>query len=257
MPATPDNETRGEIFCRTIWSAWILFTLGYISIYTCAALTVERWLAVTKPHLYRAIKPEQAIKAVVFVWIWGIAINITTLFRAKYIPGKQSCTWTSLSVANDELPWMDFALQTLLPVLVMIGLYIHILVTLRRLPVMSAEHRPTKKVTIVALAASTAIVLGWIPSRITFMMSKYGVVDPNSLLHYCLIMLSIANSCWNPALYGVYSSHFRKEYISIYKKVFHFKKPKQPSPMKGFTNIGLAATTTGSGSTNRSSSTQL
>lgn len=250
LPPTPDGEIQREMFCRTIWSAWVLFTLGYISIYTCTALTFERWLAVTRPQTYRAIKPAQAIKAVIFVWLWGITINITTLFRAKFIPAKQSCSWTALSVANDVFPWIDFTLQSIIPFVTMVVLYIHILHRMKQLPVMSTEHQPIKKITMVALAASTTIIIGWIPSRISFMLSKYGIVDPNSLSHYCLIMLSLANSCWNPALYGIYSSQFRKEYIKIYKKVFRLEKPRL-SNTQGVVND--ASATPSSGSANQSS----
>ncbi len=239
-----------------MWAAWILFTLGYISIYTCTALTFERWLAVTRPQTYRAITPSQAIKAVIFVWLWGIIINITTLFRVKFIPAKQSCSWTGLAVANDVFPWIDFTLQSIIPFVCMVVLYIHILHRMKQLPVMSAGHQPIKKVTMVALAASTTIIIGWIPSRISFMLSKYGIVDPNSLFHYCLIMLSIANSCWNPALYGIYSSQFRKEYIKIYKKVFRLEKPSL-SNGQGVVNHALETHSSASSNPSITKSTQL
>ncbi|XP_028410130.1 somatostatin receptor type 4-like [Dendronephthya gigantea] len=257
LPPTPEGEIHREVFCRTIWSAWVLFTLGYISIYTCTALTFERWLAVTKPQTYRAVRPGQAIKAVVFVWLWGIIINITTLFRAKFIPEKQSCSWTSLSVANEVFPWIDFTLQSIVPFVSMVLLYLHILHTMKRLPVMSAEHNPIKKVTKVALAASTTIIIGWIPSRVSFMLSKYGIVDPNSLLHYCLIMLSIANSCWNPALYGIYSSQFRTEYAKLYRRLFCLEKHHVPV-VEGVVNNGARERSSGStGTQSTTKNTQL
>ena len=258
LPPTPDGEIQREIFCRTIWNAWTLFTLGYISIYTCTALTFERWLAVTRPQTYRAIKQSQAIKAVAFVWLWGIIINVTTLFRTKFIPSKQSCSWTALDVANEVFPWVDFTLQSIIPFVTMVGLYIHILHTMERLPMMSSEQQPIKKVTMVALAASTTIIIGWIPSRVSFMLSKYGIVDPNSLLHYCLIMLSLANSCWNPILYGIYSSQFRNEYIKIYKNVFRLEKPMSSNgAARGAVNRGLASDNSASGNQSTTKSTQL
>jgi hypothetical protein len=236
-----------------MWNAWILFTLGYISIYTCTALTFERWLAVTRPQTYRAVKRSQAIKAVVFVWLWGITINITTIFRTKFNPDKQSCSWTALSVANDVFPWIDFTLQSIIPFVIMVVLYIHILHTMKRLPVMTSEQQPIKKVTMVALAASSTIIVGWIPSRVSFMLSKYGIVDPNSLFHYCLIMLSLANSCWNPILYGIYSSQFRKEYMKLFTKVLRLEKPLSSST-GGAVNRGI--TTDNSASTGNLSSTK-
>lgn len=218
LPPIPDGKASKEIYCRTIWSAWILFTLGYISIYTCLALTIERWLAVVKPHVYRAVKRSHAIKAVALVWIVGMTVNMTTLFRVKYSNEKKWCSWKPLNVGNEEFPWLDFTLQSIIPFSTMIILYIHILFTLRRLPFMEiGRDNPLRRVTILAFAASSAMIIGWLPSRVSFMLSKFGYVDSSGVLHFCLVMLAFSNSCVNPFLYGIYSSEFRKEYKEMFK----------------------------------------
>ena len=223
LPATPGSGVPREIYCKAIWAAWILFTLGYISIYTCLALTVERWLAVVKPQVYQAITPPEAIKAVIVVWLWGIAINVTTLFRVKFSDQKRQCTWTALAVGNDEFPWMDFTLQSIIPFVSMVILYGHILYTMKKMPFVDGESKTLRKITKVALAASLAIIVGWLPSRVTFMLSKYAIVDANGQFHFWLVMLAFANSCVNPFLYGIYSSQFRKEYKEIFAWVFRFR----------------------------------
>ena len=219
LPPIPDGHVAREIYCRIIWPSVIPFCLGFISIYTAVALTVERWLAVVKPLVYRSIKPHLAVKAVVFVWIWGSLINLATVFRVKFDEVKQRCTWTSLNIANDELTWLDFTLQSVIPFLAIILLYCHILHAMRKLTYTSGtRHESIKKVTTVALVASSAMIIGWLPSRITFMMSKVGIVDANGLLHHCLTMLAFSNICVNPFLYGIYSSQFRREYKVILRK---------------------------------------
>ena len=83
LPDMPENELAATLFCSTIWNACILFGLGYVSIYTCLVLTIERWLAIVKPSTYRKTKPKHAVAVVAFVWFWGLLIQATTLFRAK------------------------------------------------------------------------------------------------------------------------------------------------------------------------------
>jgi hypothetical protein len=233
LPSPPPGFSAKDAYCRVIWSAWLPFTLGYVSIYTCLALTVERWLAVNRPHLYLTLQAKQAVKSVVGVWLVGILVNITTLFRAKYNKEKDECMWTTLAVGNDELPWVDFTLQSIVPFATMIILYSHIIYTLYMLKfVVGQQNHPVKKVTCMALAASLALIVGWLPSRISFLLSKFGYVDPNSLLHFCLIMLAFMNISINPFLYGIYCSQFREDYKSICLGVVKRLSWIQPSEAK-------------------------
>lgn len=220
LPPTPQAEISREIFSRIIWTAFGAFTLGYISVYTCLALTIERWLAVAKPSIYRSIRPHHATKAVILVWIWGILLNIGVLFRATFSKTKQHCTWKVVNFAHDELPWVGLLLQTIFPVTLMVIFYSHIIYTMKSFPNTSVSHRrSTTRATITALAASSALIIGWLPSRITFTMAKQGMVDPNGRFHYSLVVLGFSNSCINPILYGIYSYQFRKEYKKILRKL--------------------------------------
>ena len=217
LPPMPDGVTAREIYCKTIWSGWILFTFGYISIYTCLALTIERWLAVIKPHIYCAVKPVHAIKAVALVWVVGITTNISTIFRVKYHKVKQECSWTPLNIGNKELPWLDFTLQSIIPFSTMVVLYSHIIYSLRRRPFQDVGRgHPLRKITLVAVVACSALIVGWLPSRVSFMLSKFDYINPSGLLHFCLVMLAFSNSCVNPFLYGLHTSEFWGGYKAIF-----------------------------------------
>lgn len=216
LPPLPGGELSREIYCRTIWPGLIVFNLVFISLHNVLALTIERWLAVVKPLLYRSIKPHHAVKAVVFVWIWGTLANVSTIWRTKFDKVNQECSWTTLDVANDELPWLEFSLQTVIPSSIIIILYGHILHAIKQLPSADNGHlKSIKRVTMVAFATSTAMIISTIPSRITFMMSKVSSLDANGLLHFCLVTLAMSNCAVNPILYGIYSSQFRREYRVI------------------------------------------
>ena len=242
LPSPPSGVGARDAYCRIIWSAWLPFTFGYVSIYNCLALTVERWLAVNRPHFYITLKAKHSVKTVVGVWLIGILVNITTLFRVKYDEEKEKCTWTRLAVGNDELPWFDFTLQSIVPFSFMIVLYSHIIYTLRRLRFgVRQQNHQIKKVTRMALAASLALIVGWLPSRISFLLSKFGHVDPSSLVHFCLIMLAFLNICINPFLYGIYSSQFREEYKSICLGVFKRISWTQTSESKAEKDVEMHA----------------
>ena len=223
LPPTPTySETAAKIFCLMVWSGQNAFHMGYISIFTCVLFTIERWIAVVKPKTYRSLKPKHAVVAVIFVWFWGIAVNSTPFFRIKYDPDKNLCRWTPLPFATRVMPWISLTVQSIIPYTTMVVLYTHIYIRMKNLPQISSNRtRDTqlKKVTVVALSACSALIIGWLPGRITFMLSKYGYVHPNSILHTSFVMTTFCNSCVNPALYGMCSSKFRAEYKIVFNKL--------------------------------------
>ena len=81
----------------------------------------------------------------------------------------------------------------------------------------------TKRITILALAASCALIIGWLPSRVSFMLSKLNLNDANGLVHFWLVVFSFSNSFVNPILYGIYSTEFRNEYKMLLRKMFGLK----------------------------------
>ena len=228
LPPTPEGTIAREIYCRTIWPSLILFNMLYISLYTAVGLTIERWLAVVKPMVYRCMKPHHAIKAILSIWIFGSAVNLSTVFRAKFDENKKRCVWITLEVANDELSWLDFTLQAVIPFSTIIILYIHILVVMRRLA-KTSPARYQRRTTVVALATTTAMMVAAIPSRTSFLLSKVSTsLDANGLLHFCFVTLALSNSCVNPFLYGMCVSQFRKDYKVIFQKFFGRCRRRSP-----------------------------
>ena len=221
VPPIPSySETTAELFCQTVWSGQLAFFMGYISIFTCVLLTIERWIAVVKPKTYRALKSKHAVVAVIVVWIWGMSVNTTPFFQIKYAPEKKLCKWAPLPFAKRELPWIDLIVQSIIPYVTIIVLYAHIYCRMKNLPRISSNcHSQLKKVTTVALCACSALILGWLPGRITFMLSKFDYVHPNGILHTSFVMIAFCNSCVNPALYGMCSSRFRGEYKAVFHRV--------------------------------------
>ena len=83
LPQMPESTFAATLFCSTIWNAAVVFGLRYVSIYTCLVLTIERWLAIIKPNIYRKMRGRHAVYVIIFVWFWGLLIQATTFFRGK------------------------------------------------------------------------------------------------------------------------------------------------------------------------------
>ena len=197
--------------------------MGYISVYTCVALTIERWFAVVKPNTYRSVKTRHAVYAVILVWFIGPAVNCSTYFRIKYDVAKKQCAWTKSPFANEELPWIALTVQSIIPYTTMVVLYSHIYYTLKRLPRLTSNRDiQLRRITVVALLACSALIVGWVPGRVTFMLTKFGHLDANGSVHFTCVMITFLNSCVNPFLYGIYSPAFRAGYKEVFR--YYYRK---------------------------------
>ena len=224
LPPTPTYDvTAATIFCHAIWSGRLAFDMGYISVYTCVALTIERWFAVVRPTTYRSAQTKHAVHAVILVWFIGPAVNYSTYFRIKYIVEEKRCAWTSIPFAHEEMPWVSLAIQSIIPYTTMVVLYGHIYYTLKKLPrLTSSRDIQLRRITVVALVACSALIVGWVPGRVTFMLTKFGHLDPNGSIHFTCVMITFLNSCVNPFLYAIYSPAFREEYKEVFR--YYYRK---------------------------------
>jgi hypothetical protein len=173
------------------------------------------------------MKCRHAILAVIFVWLLGAAINVSTIFRFKYDVATKECQWVPLTVGNLKFSWMMFTLQTL-PMAIMVVLYSHVYHTLKKLPTLTFNRdNQLKRVTLISLAACSALIVGWLPGRITFLLTKYDVISVHGSIHLGCVTIAFLNSCVNPCLYGIYSHKIRQEYKMVFAKLIVCGKPRQ------------------------------
>lgn len=118
--------------------------------------------------------------------------------------------------AAKTFPWTD--LQSIIPYTTMYHIYFR----MKNLPqISSSRDFHLKKVTIVAMLTCSALIIGWLPGRITFTLSKFGYLHASSIIHTSCQLITFCNSCVNPWLYGMYSRKFREEYKIVFNKVLH------------------------------------
>ena len=218
QPLTPENHTSAMVYCYLLWGGYILFGCGLVSVYTCLVLTIERWLAIVKPHFYRKIKVKHAIVAAIFVWVWAFLINATVFFSVKANHEKRLCQWVEPKTGRGFFAFIEISMTSILPFSLIIILYVHIFHKVRQMRTRKGGNEDFKRrLTIIALAASIALIVGWLPTKISYMLryTDVGGKHFGGPFHLIFIMLALSNSFINPILYGIYSSKFRDEYKEV------------------------------------------
>ena len=131
-----------------------------------------------------------------------------------------------LSIGEGPFPYIDISLQCIIPFSTMVALYCHMLYKIKQMPHCRQIRgsKLKKRITILALAASCVLIIGWLPSSVSFMLWKIHLNDANSLIHFWLVVISFSSSLANPIIYGVFSSEFREDYKNVIWKIFCLKK---------------------------------
>ena len=218
QPRIPENYASAMTYCYLLWGGFILFGCGLVSVYTCLVLTIERWLAISKPHFYRRVKPRHALFTIIIVWLWSFLLNSTVFFSVKANLDKRICDWVDPKTGRGFFAFLEISMSSVIPFSLIIILYIHIFYKVHKMKNLKGGKEEFKKrLTIIALAASVALIVGWLPTKISFML-RYTSVGGKHLggaAHLVFIMLALSNSFINPVLYGIYSSKFRDEYKEV------------------------------------------
>ncbi len=218
QPEIPEDYGSAMTYCYLLWGGFILFGCGYVSVYTCLVLTIERWLAIVKPHFYRSVKPKHAMVTIIAVWMWSFLINSTVFLSVKANFDKRSCYWVDPKTGRAFFAFVEISMSSVLPFSIIVILYAHIFYKVRQMKSLKGGNDEFKRrLTIIALAASVALIVGWLPTKISFML-RYTSVGGKHLggaAHLVFIMLALSNSFINPILYGIYSSKFRDEYKEV------------------------------------------
>lgn len=122
----PRGQLEAYLFCTFLWGGFILFALGYISIYTCLVLTIERWMAIVKPQHYRRFRKKQALVIVIFIWIWGFFLDTPVFLSVKENLESQKCRFVDMKIGKTYLPGLLILFTCLFSFVVIISLYTHI-----------------------------------------------------------------------------------------------------------------------------------
>ena len=219
QPRIPENHASAMTYCYLLWGGYILFGCGLVSVYTCLVLTIERWLAIAKPLIYQRVKLRHAKFTIAVVWIWSFFINSAVFLTVKADFDTRSCYWMDPKKDRAFFAVIEISMSSFLPFSLIVILYSHIYYKVHKMKNLpkNKELDFKKRLTIIALAASLALIVGWLPTNISYMLryTSFGGKHLEEVAYLVLVSLSLSNSFINPFLYGIYSSKFRREYKEV------------------------------------------
>lgn len=174
----PDNSFLGVLYCKGLWSRWPLFGLGAVSVYTCLALTVERWTAICRPFKYRTnFASKQLIGYIILGWTGGLMVSSMAAIETTYHSASSNFTrpWCKMTplVKSDLIgvvSTISVGLKFFIPSLIILGLYGVAIVKLRESKQFQTHNRrdeAVRNVTKMAAVASLTLIICWIPNQVS------------------------------------------------------------------------------------------
>ena len=228
----PESEFLRELYCRVVWSHYILFSLGVTSVYLCLSLAIERWLAIKKPLFYKQhINSKRAVCLLVVIpWIAGFVFQITAIIRTSGVVlpnGTTSCRWkldTPEWATGVAIAIVSFCGMMLIPGILVVLAYVQILVKIkgivkppsvqRQNSQQRSERLNFKRITLMSALASLALLICWLPDQFCFMLFQIGYLEIDAMPNRWLNALAFSSSCWNPIIYCFSNPQYREGFKS-------------------------------------------
>uniref|UniRef100_G3Q182 Histamine H2 receptor n=1 Tax=Gasterosteus aculeatus aculeatus TaxID=481459 RepID=G3Q182_GASAC len=216
----------GPAFCNFYISMDVMLCTA--SILTLLAISVDRYLAVTRPLRYASVVlPWRVAVAMASVWTVSVAVSFLPIQMGwNTVNGtvQNHGPWAPERKCRFELnrPYVltDALLTFYLPLVAMCWTYLRILRIARAqakriIAVALREH----KATVTLAAVIGAFVVCWLPYFILFtVLGLKEHPDPSTVPEYPIVLwLGYTNSALNPILYGALNRDFRSAYTHLLK----------------------------------------
>ncbi|KAM7010146.1 somatostatin receptor type 3 [Tautogolabrus adspersus] len=208
----------GSLMCRVVMTvdAFNQFT----SIFCLTVMSVDRYLAVVHPirsFWWRRPRVAKAISATVWAGSFVVVLPVVVFADVLQDDGNCSIVWPEPA----EVWKTSFIVYTctvgfFCPLLVICLCYLLIVIKVRsvgkRAQATSSRRRKSeRKITRMVVVVVAVFVLCWLPFYALNIVNLQ-VVLPGDFrgLYFFVVVLSYANSCANPILYGFLSDNFKR-----------------------------------------------
>ncbi|NXN08829.1 GALR1 protein, partial [Indicator maculatus] len=212
----------GALFCK--WVHYLAMATMLVSIFTLAAMSVDRYIAVVpaKRSLHIRSKHNAAL-GVSAIWLLSLLIAIPVAQHQALVTGHQQAPnssfcwehWTDGSTAKRMYKITILLVGYLLPLVLITCCYAKVLYHLHMKVknISKKSERLKKKTAQTVLLVVAVFLLSWLPHHIIMMWAEFGQFPLNNISFTFRIIshcLAYGNSCINPIIYAFLSENFRK-----------------------------------------------
>ncbi|XP_004586034.2 somatostatin receptor type 4 [Ochotona princeps] len=211
----------GSALCRAVLSVDGLNM--FTSVFCLTVLSVDRYVAVVHPLRAATYRRPRVAKLVnLGVWLAALLVTLPIAIFADTRPTRSgqavACNlhwphraWSAAFVIY------TFLLGFLLPVLAIGLCYLLIVGKMRAVALRAGwqqRRRSEKKITRLVLMVVAVFVLCWMPFYVVQLLNLF-VTGLDATVNHVSLILSYANSCANPILYGFLSDNFRRSFQRV------------------------------------------
>lgn len=170
----PKSPIFGVLYCKGLWSRWLLFAFGAVSVYTALALTVERWTAICRPFKYKArFASKWLVGYIAVVWAVGLTLssvgsNLVTYHAASSNFTSPRCMVAPLVESNLDrvVSVIAVSLKFFVPSVVILVLYAVAIMKVEGSNQRNPRSNAIKNVSKMAAVASLALIFCWLPNQV-------------------------------------------------------------------------------------------
>ncbi|KAM3624530.1 uncharacterized protein V6R79_024698 [Siganus canaliculatus] len=208
----------GSLMCRVVMTVDAINQ--FTSIFCLTVMSVDRYLAVVHPirsFWWRRPRVAKAISATVWAGSFVVVLPVVVFADVLKDDGNCSIVWPEPA----EVWKTSFIVYTctvgfFCPLLVICLCYLLIVIKVRSVgkraqATSSRRRRSERKITRMVVVVVAVFVLCWLPFYVLNIVNLL-VVLPGDFrgLYVFVVVLSYANSCANPILYGFLSDNFKR-----------------------------------------------
>ncbi|KAJ3607698.1 hypothetical protein NHX12_024749 [Muraenolepis orangiensis] len=222
---TMDEWVFGPVFCKVVH--FIIFLTMYASVFTLAAVSLDRYLAICYPLQSREMRtPKNALASVCLVWLLALLFSgpYLSYYHQVDLGGVRLCVPVWEPAPRMAMDLCTFVFGYLVPLAVLSLTYAR---TVRHLwtgvdpqvKEASGSRRAKRRVTKMMVAVAALFCLCWLPHHLLMLCMWFGPFPLNHTTYALRILshlVAYANSCLNPVVYALVSKHFRKGLGSLH-----------------------------------------
>ena len=214
----------GLITCKMFQT--IMFASPAFSTWILAAISVDRFYAVTRP--FRLSPISQNLKKIILVlWAWSFALSITFVIGSGSFKEIHRSFYCDVRSEWTFAHFLAFTLDVFLPLIMTAVLYTIVCLKLwsREVPGEGPNQNDqqaealkiARKVTIMMVIVVVFYVLCWSPMCTSILLNYVNYVEPENSFSILFVWLTLSYSGFNPYIYLIFSQNFRNGFKSIFR----------------------------------------